>query len=326
MAKWQSILNVRHVIWQYIDLSAWIGICVSVMGVALPLYFREELQDLAKWCILTLAVVAFGATWFVGRLSKRLGEANGQANLKDQTARQLSTEIQSLKDSLLKQAEKRTDIAYGLHNINHEARNLLNNILSAMEKSTEYNGPNIKIEFSKFIFHLLDNTSSIFEVLTGKKCAVTIKTLDDEKSKITTLERDSGSRRERAEADVKKPSFYAKENTAFLRIIDSENNTYACDDLIEEHKAKRYKNSNPRWQDRYTACLVAPIRCRMSASKGVEDYDLFGFICVDNKWGGLATKECSDILCSIGDNLYCIFTALDEIFEPEAKKIIKEAA
>ena len=96
-------------------------------------------------------------------------------------------------------------------------------------------------------------------------------------------------------------------NTAFLKISspDYDDNFYINDDLIND---KEYKNDNRAWRKYYNACLVVPIRRSLiKAVVQTQDYDIVGFLCVDNKGGRLNNKTSIEILSMLGDSLYCLF-------------------
>jgi hypothetical protein len=67
--------------------------------------------------------------------------------------------------------------------------------------------------------------------------------------------------------------------TAFRRLYFADQVCYACDDLPEATK-HGYQNSSEKWEDRYTAAMVGPIRKKLSgAAEGL--YDLVGYLAVD---------------------------------------------
>lgn len=215
------------------------------------------------------------------------------------------------------------DICETTHNINDQMRDrifeLFDNYSRELNEADPQEKSNPDVLLQNFrrtneMFHLflIDNVRNAFESITGDKCSTCIKilALDDysEDILVRTYIRDSNSYRARKGSDDEIFEYAYYENTAFKTILSSGNNAsyYACDDLSSE---STYINLNDGWKSIYNATLVAPIRMKLGSP--ATEYSVIGFICVDNKGGGLNNEACINLLASIADSLYSHFVLLN---------------
>lgn len=167
-----------------------------------------------------------------------------------------------------------------------------------------------------FLKHVLDSTQSIFERLTGDKCAVCIKIPDPDNSKrVRTLLRDSLSRLDRNYIDRDQNLAYydLTSNTAFRDIVDprKDDNSFIHNNLRMLAGDGNYQNANPNWAKHYNATAVVPIH---PGNHDIRD-SLVGFICVDNQRGGFERDVCEPIL-KIVSNMVCLYlVAFEPVFE-----------
>ncbi len=173
------------------------------------------------------------------------------------------------------------------------------------------------------LFHLfvVNNVRDVFNVISKDECSVCIKilALDDIDNKgssqdilVRTYMRDTNSYRSRKRSDDKIFEYSYYENTAFKEILSADNDSsyYVSDDLLSENT---YVNLNVNWKKSYNATLVAPIRYALG--QPATDYAVLGFVCIDNKKGGLSDGYCIDFLASVSDLLYSHFVLLNGLFD-----------
>ncbi|GHT94428.1 hypothetical protein AGMMS49545_15700 [Betaproteobacteria bacterium] len=166
-----------------------------------------------------------------------------------------------------------------------------------------------------FYLFVVDIVKTSMDILTGGKCSVCIKFVFENEREILMLRtfmRDSNSYRERKIADLMATVYPYYDNTAFKEILDGKRNYYASDDLSSE---KPYFNSNQNWREQYNSTLVCPIRI-LGLPENDNDgvyYSVLGFICVDNREGGLAKQICVQTLASVADSLYNHFLAYHKL-------------
>jgi hypothetical protein len=169
------------------------------------------------------------------------------------------------------------------------------------------------IDFTSFLHSFLASVAACFRELTGSNCSCCMKIIRD--GRVKTLYRDSLSYRERKASDIRpngRPFIYElSDNEAFARIIDRAitDRTFVCDDLAN---MKDYRNFNQRWRRLYNACIVVPIS---TAGAEAGEWNVYGFICVDNFVGGFAIKETEDFLAGLGDSIAPIFVRFNRLAE-----------
>ena len=232
-----------------------------------------------------------------------------------------------IKKALEEKSRIINDICETTHNINDQMRDrifeLFDNYSRELNETETLAKSNPDVLLQNFrrtneMFHLflIDNVRNVFESITGDKCSTCIKilVLDDysEDILVRTYIRDSNSYRARKGSDDIIFEYAYYENTAFKTILSSENNAsyYACDDLSSE---STYINLNDGWKNIYNATLVAPIRMKLGSP--ATDYSVIGFICIDNKEGGLNNGACINLLASIADSLYSHFVLLNSLVD-----------
>lgn len=140
------------------------------------------------------------------------------------------------------------------------------------------------------------------------ECAVTIKILIpnpdglDLTPHITTYARDKESDFSRMDFDKECESFEFTEQTAFKHLLLDEpaSEIYFSNDLKRLHKAGMYKNINPDWSSFYNATAVVPIK----NPKMRENDEVLGFLCVDNRHGGMTEQTTSEIMKIIANSIY----------------------
>lgn len=206
------------------------------------------------------------------------------------------------------------------HTINHYFRNIENRldcflirITNNDEKNEEEECKLLLARCKDFLVNTTTSLQSYFTIASGYSCAVTIKMLlHDEKKGINyvrTLFRDPLSLKKRRYVDGYYSGiadFYdAKENTAFDVILSPEhvNDFYASDDLQEEYKKHRYKNSNRFWTQHYNSTIVVPVSIVLEN----KQKNVIGFVAIDNltaSSGNLNNDEKIEFLFSIGDLFY----------------------
>lgn len=151
------------------------------------------------------------------------------------------------------------------------------------------------------IERVLDYAARIFAELTGHPCAACIKWIiienidaasDLRDAEVTTLRRDSHSRKDREKDDHNRKQNYLKENTADIAICTMgddlvfRNDIWACDDLEALAQEGKYENSRKLWRDDYNATIV----CGIENLGPKSDIPWRALFCVDNLGGGLDNR------------------------------------
>jgi hypothetical protein len=128
------------------------------------------------------------------------------------------------------------------------------------------------------------------------------------------MERDNESRIKRRDIDETLKTYPLRESDAFLRITskDFPDRLFVCDNLQASDFQMPYRG----YHKFYNATLVTPIRRKLDHS-GLEEFDTFGFLCVDNMEGGFEDPIPQNILSAISDNFYCLFYLHKCFFEKE---------
>lgn len=212
-----------------------------------------------------------------------------------------------------------------MHNINHQARTLINKLNNDILLSDVSREREMGLSFEKYLIFLLDNIKEIFDVVTDDQCSVCIKLLvpnkeNPEQTFVKTHYRDSISFRERRKSDFALKDYPYYENTAFKKIIRKEykNRIYFCNNLKEEHS---YTNLNTEWQEYYNATLVVPISLPVDGSSQSQSSVIIGFLCVDNMKGNFDEKITRNILSSIADLTFLIYKSFNDYKSFTEKKI-----
>lgn len=227
------------------------------------------------------------------------------------TANQL--EIASLSNELKGVNSNFEEVADILHSIHDQLRDRMFE-LRAMQDAIlidDYPAEADLIDLSRtnemFYLFVVNNVKNIMDILTGDKCSVCIKVLEENDSGIVmvrTFMRDSSSYRERKLGDQGFGSYPYYENTAFKLILsNSPVSIYFSDDLSKE---PTYVNSNSNWRHLYNSTLVCPIRMELISAQESDktEYSTLGFLCIDNKRGGLGKRACVQVAAAISDSLF----------------------
>lgn len=251
------------------------------------------------------------------------------------TIKQLNTKLNDLpiENAILKQElnhsilNKKT-LCSNTHNIMHEYRYLILELDSIM--ATHWRGDGEVSErdieralenFESFIKSMLLNISDFFKSFTQDRCSACIKIV--KQGKVKTFFRDPLCNRDRKRSDYNQdgtPTIYkVTDNYAFKIITDktSKSRTFFCDKLEE---FKGYLNVNPDWSKLYKACGVVPISKRIKKQWQKNEWNVIGFLCVDNIRGGFETKEAEDFLCAFGDLLYAFLLRYNELISIALEK------
>lgn len=214
------------------------------------------------------------------------------------------------------------NITMTIHNFLHQYRYIMNKILEHEKNTSADRYEILHGSFMSFIDFTLTNIKACLTNISGDECSVCIKIISDNRS-IQVLRRDNVSYRIRSNFDNRHPSFPIISNSAFSKIADGHDSAtyFACDNLAGNGG---YVNTHDGWQSLYNATVVVPIQKIIRQGPGGE-YDIVGFLCVDNLNGNLDNPTCRDFLSAIGDSLYNLFFALSEIrYNPEEVTVTLE--
>lgn len=145
--------------------------------------------------------------------------------------------------------------------------------------------------------YLCSRVAEIFEMLTGHECHVSIKSFDPSNGLVTTRTRDVlAHSRERPSSDERHVTYKYDENTAFSKILDDENcYMFLSNWLRLRYFTGQYKNSNQAWRKFYVATVVVPIT-KMRSRAAINRDTVYGFICVDSKFGRFNRRSSRSIL------------------------------
>jgi len=227
-------------------------------------------------------------------------------------------EINDYKLQVGKAIDDQERIALLLHNIQDQLRDRLYELIeisaspAAQESETLID---VRVTNEMFYLFVANNVKTIMEILTKDKCSVSIKVAEERESEtvIRTFIRDTESYPQRKEVDAKSKSFPYYTNSAFRDILRGHVNYFVSNDLGSD---RTYANMNSSWSKHYNATLVYPIRLQEVPEieiPGRVDYDIPGFLCVDNFAGNLNSKACVSTLASVADSLYVHFHLLSLI-------------
>jgi len=259
-----------------------------------------------------LGLVAIGALLRAEEYWRQLAELGPMGKLKDEKIRVLSEEIENVK-------ENGFEIARIIHNIHDQLRDRISELFALAEDIDGGTSPSpeelVDIQRTNEMFYLflVDNIKILMDIITGDKCAVTIKIVEASDSNVLmmrTFMRDAASYRARKGADSSAAEYPYYENTAFKEILaGARRSFFVSDDLSGE---PTYSNSNSNWKSLYNATLVCPIRMQLNLDSVTDrqEFSVLGFLCVDNFKGGLNRPDCIELLASIADSLFNHFLML----------------
>jgi len=275
--------------------------------------------------IISLAAINVTLAIICTRMAKRNYDLIHEDSIQKSKLHLIENKLKHIENKLKDNEHSYTDVADILHSIQDQLRDRIYELYSAClansppitpEKLNQYSRTN-----HQFYLFAIDNIKSMFDLLTGDRCSVCIKILDqsDPSSNITvkTFMRDSGSYRERKSSDKFICEYPYYENTAFKLILsNTPDRYYVSNNLISE---TTYINANSSWNKFYNATLVCPIRLEVIDEEEREnsEYSVLGFICIDNFKGGFNNKKSIHLLASVADSLYNHFSLYD-IFKRSA--------
>lgn len=220
-----------------------------------------------------------------------------------------------------------TALSFNYHHFLHTSRNVYYEVMKCW-KDGKLTVETLSSIYKGKLEHMLDDLCSIMFSMAGRDVSACIKlvspydlkdNLDD--CTLVTFCRSRNSATARLQYDGSF-SVKIKDNTDFYAVLHNENkdNCFYADDLRKIDKklrevGKKYKNTNPNWEDYYIGTIVVPIRLKsnllVEAKKyRDEDYDLLGFLCVDSIKADAFTKrqrECNiNIMHSFSDAIYVL--------------------
>lgn len=213
------------------------------------------------------------------------------------------------------------------HSFFHETRDIFFNVMQDYKKGT-LDIKSLSMIYQNKLILILNLLCDIMKTYTGEDVYATIKFIADNKqdlskTKLITFCRSSNSTSTRGNYEIETP-IYLADNTDFLDIVDpnrtSRKNYFYQGDLKAYDKAlreqgKKYKNSNPMWEDDYLSTIVVPIRIKanMLLDKNTSgNYDLIGFLCLDSMSKNAFTQSQEsfnvDIMKSFADGIYLLLS------------------
>ncbi|MCR6701227.1 MAG: hypothetical protein NVV68_08810 [Dokdonella sp.] len=253
-----------------------------------------------------LGVVVIGTLLRAEEYWQKLAELGPQGQLKDEKIRALSDEITRARESGF-------EVARIIHNINDQLRDRINELFALAEDINGGASPSpeelvdIRRTNEMFYLFLVDNIKILMDIITGDKCAVTMKIVDASNANVLmmrTFMRDAASYCARRGSDSSAAEYPYYENTAFKEILAGARCNYFVSDNLSSEPT--YSNSNPNWKRLYNATLVCPIRMQLNLDEVTDrqEFSVLGFLCVDNFKGGLNRPDCIELLASIADSLF----------------------
>ena len=299
--------ETRDLIFGYASFA---GTFLAICGLIYSIKQTPPASNNTEITLLTLCFMnmflAVSATYIVRRYDK-LHQVHSKAG---NEIAALTSENDDLKAS-------HKIIAKVFHNINHEARILIQTIKDVLTTKDQEEFKETETKFREYMIFFLNNVKEVFDVVTRDQCSVCIKLIEPnetntEQSYITTHSRDAISYRERStiDKDLEKYPYY--ENMAFNRLLNKKyaDKYYICNDLQNE---RPYTNINPNWKKYYNACLVVPISLPYKDIDGKKKRIIIGFLCVDNLKGGFDELVAHDLLAAIADLQFIVFSLFDDL-------------
>ncbi len=209
--------------------------------------------------------------------------------------------------------DQQRDIAEIVHNLTHETRNQIFNLMMAAEKTKTLSDRErvdalalLSRNWGMYNLYYLDNFKRLLDLLTNQNNSVCIKIFRTEYFKrhpdpkcndienaatdeivysVKTYFRDTRSYSRRHENDIRLEKYNAMSNSAFAHILsdDTKDFFYFNNDLESD---RTYINTNARWREFYNSVMVSPIRIenfsRDRSDPHAERYRIFGFLCADS--------------------------------------------
>lgn len=309
-----TVKNSKDLFFSIFEL---IAAFASIFGfIFIFIHFKDVKTQYTSLLIIVILVLVAFTVFLVLRMYK----------LAIQTKQydELQNHIRDLEAQLYQSNELTKNIMHAIHNIVHESRSRMQIIYDDIINENYDQTLERQESFKKFLMYIVTNIKEIYDNITNQNCAITIKILEFESCKddstdqnkkskpyhkffVSTIYRDCISFRHRKKYADDNGHFELSSNTAFDIIMSPHNNIsyYCSNDLQNEHS---YVNSNRHWKKLYNATLVVPIRTP-NFDKGIYngEYDVIGFITVDNLLGGFDDELSYNTLATIADNLYYVF-------------------
>lgn len=185
-------------------------------------------------------------------------------------------------------------------------------------------------EASTFLKFLVDETRTIFDDLTSRQCAVSIKLLvptDSGKPNIQTYLRDRRSQSTRSEMYGPNGVYQYDAHSPFVDIISTANpgDYFISNDLRKAAEMGRYVNGNKHWRKLYNATLIVPIK----EPRTVSSENILGFLCIDSIDASFDEMLCLYVARIVANTVFYIVYSLSvlekrraaQIQEPTKKRI-----
>lgn len=157
----------------------------------------------------------------------------------------------------------------------------------------------------KCIYDILNRTAHAFEVITGDKCAVTIKAAIIKNDALQTMYRDVASAHSRGTLRDRN-THHLSENTSMISVAHGDP-LYANDDLKAASDRGEYKNSRVDWRKFYNAEIVYPIKIYANKRKYTEETsglsDTIFLLGVDNMKGKFDQEISREMIVYISNRI-----------------------
>ena len=214
------------------------------------------------------------------------------------------------------------------HRLTHLSRDLYFDVMRYHKDQTE----NIRIltdMYKSQLSFLLSYLCEMMEKYCGQKTSSCIKLIAHPDAKIeditlTTFCRSMASDTTRGLYEINHEIKLA-DNTDFLYIVDpnrDSNLNYFCKGNLKDYakelkqkQGKKYRNTNPNWEDDYIGTIVVPIQIehkRLYDSPLEESFHIIGFLCIDSKSSSAFLKRQEqanvDMLKSFADIMYILLS------------------
>lgn len=190
------------------------------------------------------------------------------------------------------------------------------------EKSANIDG--YKVETEEFLQRLVDDLQHALSDFTDNQCVVTIKLLyhdpKTDAAMVETIFRDSFSADSRKEQFSAKEPFRPKDHFMFKEIIERMPfDAFLAFDNIKRDCPSYFHPSN-HWRSFFNSSAVHAI----SSPDNSESERIFGFLCVDNKKGGLDADVTRYTLSIASTAIFYVLTATMSLDEYSEEKLAGE--
>lgn len=219
--------------------------------------------------------------------------------------------------------------SFNYHKFLHESRDLYFDTMKE-HKLGNQNIQSLARAYKDKLTFMLDNLCNILQEYTGQEINACIKLISyTDKEEIINISdtllftfcRSKNCSTNRGSYEEQN-QIRLCENTDFLNIIDNingYNKGYFYKTNLKKYayelrkEGKKYKNSNPNWDEEYIGTIVVPIQIKFNKlyhQKSNKNTHIIGFICVDSKSDNafLLKQEVFnvDIVKSFADNIYIL--------------------